>query len=383
MADRVAGIHDKFNGDLDVKIAEIHDLMQTMSATDDSATLWSTSKDSPASPGEFWSHGLKKRNPNSDSISKDSFSTYSSSLIDIDKYDFPQTPGRSPELPGTKVSPPGTKVSPPPLKLRTEGDVERRRPKSPVQSPVQPPPRRRPIDDTSPVYGNKWKHHAFGENDIQTAEPYGIPQPNVRDRAELPAEISRPTASYPSSVLSLGRSPSSNSHASPVPSLVMSSSTASYNTHVASVAVSPVEIPLIPPRSSHRPSLSTPYTTPRTSVGTTHHAVSYTQPEPSQRISQPNTVPSELSMRISQNSAHYPPSAPSVEPSSRFPSMLPSPIIPPVQEAQPLHSNSVVSSLMPVHDPVEEESVRAVATDLERTLFERELALDSATLCEA
>ena len=372
MADRVAGIHDKFNGDLDVKIAEIHDLMQTMSATDDSATLWSTSKDSPASPGEFWSHGLKKRNPNADSISKDSISTYSSSLIDIDKYDFPLTPGRTPELSGTKVSPP-------PLKPRTEGDIERRRPKS----PVQPPPRRRPIDDTPPVYGNKWKHRAFGENDIQTAELYGITQPNVRDRAELPAETSMPMASYPSSVLSLGMSPSSNSYVSPVPSLVMSPSTASYNTPAASVAASPTETPLIPPRSSHRPPLSTPYTTPRISVGTTHHAVSYTQPEPSQRISQSNTVPSDLSMRISQNSAHYPPSTPSVEPSSRFPSMLPSPIIPPVQEAQPLHSNSVVSPFMPVHDPVEEESVRVVATDLEQTLFERELALDSATLCDA
>ena len=317
MADRVAGIHDKFNGDLDLKIAEIHELMQAMSATDDSATLWSTSKDSPASPGEFWSHGLKKRNPNADSVSKDSISTYSSSLIDIDKFDFPLTPGRTPELSGTKVSPP-------PLKLRTEGDIERRRPKS----PVQPPPRRRPIDDTPPVYGNKWKHHAFGENDIQTPELYGIPQPNVRDRAELPAETSRPTASYPSSVLSLGMSPSSNSYVSPVPSLVMSPSTASYNTPAAS----PTETPLIPPRSSHRPPLSTPYTTPRTSVGTTHQTVSYTQPEPSPRILQPNTVPSELSMRISQNSAHYPPSAPSVEPSSRFPSMLPTPIIPPVQE---------------------------------------------------
>ena len=369
MADRVAGIHDKFNGDLDVKIAEIHDLMQTMSATDDSATLWSTSRDSPASPGEFWSHGLKKRNPNADSISKDSISTYSSSLIDIDKYDFPLTPGRTPELSGTKVSPP-------PLKLRIEGDIERRRPKS----PVQPPHSRRPVDDTP---GNKWRHHACGQNDIQTAEPHGISPPNVRDRAELPAETSRPTTSYPSSIFSLGLSPSSNSYVSPVPSLVMSPSTASYATPIASTAASPTETPVIPPRSSHRPPLSTPYTTPRTSVGTTHHAVSYTQQEPSQRISQSNTVPSELSMRISQNNAHFPSSAPSVESSSRFPSMLPSPIIPPVQEAQPLQSNSVVSSFMPIHDPVEEEPVRVVATDLEQTLFERELALDSANLCEA
>lgn len=63
--------------------------------------------------------------------------------------------------------------------------------------------------------------------------------------------------------------------------------------------------------------------------------------------------------------------------------MLPSPIIPPVQEAQPLHSNSVVSCLMPVQDPVKEDSARAAATDLEKALFERELAHDSATLCEA
>lgn len=63
--------------------------------------------------------------------------------------------------------------------------------------------------------------------------------------------------------------------------------------------------------------------------------------------------------------------------------MLPSPVIPPVQEAQQFHSSSVVSTFMPVQEKVEEEPARAAATDLEQALFERELAHDSATLCEA
>lgn len=363
MADRVAGIHDKFNGDLDVKIAEIHDLIQSMSNLDDSPVLWPMSKDSQASPGEFWSHGLKKRNPNSDSIS-----TYNSSLADIDKYEFPMTPGRTPELQGTKVSPPYSKPG-------TERDGERRR----ATSPMQPPPRRRPVDEAPPVYENKWRNQGFGENDLQTAEPHKIPQPNLRDIAELPAEISRSTTSYASPVPSLGMSPSNYSYASPVPSLVMSPSTTSYTTPDASVRTSPTETPIIPPRSSQRPPLNTSYTTPRTVIGTTHHA--YPQPELSLRMPQQNTVPSELSMRISQNSAHYPPSIP--EPSSRLPSMLPSPIIPPLQEAQPLHSNSVLSSSMPVPEPKEDVPARPAATDLQQALFERELTRDSASLCEA
>lgn len=366
MADRVAGIHDKFNGDLDVKIAEIHDLIQSMSTIDDSPHLRHPSKDRSASPGEFWSHGLRKRNPNTDSIS-----TYSSSLVDVDKYDFPQTPGRTPELPGTKVSPP-------PLTPRVERDMERRR----AASPVQPPPRRRPVNEGLPIYGNTWRNRPPGENDTPTTEQHGIPQPNLRDTAELAAEMSRPAASCASPVHSLDMSPSNHSYFSPVPSLVMSPSTASYTTPAASAGTSPTETPLIPPRSSHRPPPSALYATPRTSVGSTHQALSYTS-EQSQKKPQPNIVPSELSMRISQNSAFYQPSIPSVELPSRLPSMLPSPIIPPLPEAQPLHSNSVVSSFMPVQDLAKEDPARATATDLEQAFFERELAHDSASLCEA
>lgn len=340
--------------------------MQSMSGIDESPHLWPMSKDGPASAGEFWSHGLKKRNPNTDSIS-----TYNSSLLDVEKYDFPMTPGKPPELPGTKVAAPLSKPG-------TERDIERRR----ATSPVQPPPRRRPHDEAPAVYENKWRDHPPGEFDLHMTEPHKIQQPNLRDITEPPAEISRPTTSHNSPILSLGMSPSSNSFASPVPSLVMSPSTTSYTTPAASVGASPTETPIIPPRSSHRPPVSALYTAPRTSVGTTHHAL-HVQPEPSQRISQQNAVPSELSMRISQNSAHHPPSISSAEPISRLPSMLPSPVIPPLQEAQPLHSNSVVSSYMPVQDPVEEESARAATTDLQQALFERELVRDSATLCEA
>lgn len=352
MADRVAGIHGKFNGDLDVKIAEIHDLMQNMSTIDDSPPLWHTSKDRSTSPGEFWSHGLKKRNPTTDSIS-----TYDSSIVDVDKYDFPLTPGRASELPGSM----------PLLNPRTERDMERKR----GTSPMQPPPRRRPIDES------QWRNHIPGENETPTAELHGIPQPNLHDAAELSAEGSRPTT-YTSS---LGTSPSNMSYASPVPSLIMPS-TASYATTAVSVGASPTETPSIPPRSSHRPPLNV-YATPRTSAGSTHHAISYSQSEPSQWISQTNTVPSELSMRISQTSAHYQTSIPSHEPLSRLPSMLPSPMIPALAEAQPLHSNSVVSSYIPVQTSMDEEPARAAATDIEHVLFERELARDSATLCEA
>lgn len=360
MADRVAGIHEKFHGDLDVKIAEIHELMQSMSNVEDSPTLWPTHKDRPVSPGDFWSPGLKKRDLDSNLIS-----SYNTHHNNVHKESYPVTPGRTPELQGTEPSP-GPK------------ETTKKMGGRPRVGSVEQPARIWTTDEAAPPYDKEWRKPAT-EYDTHPAGPKRIMLSS--NSYEARSETPRPIA-HASPVPSVGTSISNVSHASPVPSLTMSPWTTSHATPVPSLGVTPSGTPQIPPRSIYRlPSSASSNVLSRTSIGSINSNVTNS----SQQSLPPNTahVPSELSMRISQT-GNYVSSTPSID--SRLPSLLPSPILP-VQEAQSYHSNSVVSSYMPVHDPTEilpiKDTVAAAATDMEHSLFERELTRDSATLCEA
>ncbi len=391
MADRVAGIHDKFNGDLDVKIAEIHELMRGM-AVDDPPPTWT------ASP-EIWSQGLKKKNTGSNANS-----TYSPDHIDLDQYNFPRTPGggRSPVLSGTeKFSPRSSKGS---SKEGASMDIEGRWPSATERpclpsvglSPVlqgsefpsrsskassregigrdiegrrAPSPAERPrlssVSEASPRFDSGGRDTAFTDSDGRRLRSYN---PYVHTGALT--ETSHPNISHLSPVPSFGMSISASSYATPATSL-SPSLTPYANSAAPSYGVSPSNTPQIPPRSSQRPSVTNmSYTSARTANGTSA----------AQRVSSGTThsypLSLESSQRMSQNSAYYE--------TSSLPSMLPSPVIPPFQEAQPLHSNSLISPFPPVQeDPIEQDSPFKVASDDEQALFERELTRDSATLCEA
>ena len=95
MADKVEGIHDKLNGDLDVKVAEIHQLMLSMATMERSPKL--TPSDSSTMP----------------SVPNTSLATASSSMSPIPKparsgsgsYRHPFTPEMTPEMVGSEFSP--------------------------------------------------------------------------------------------------------------------------------------------------------------------------------------------------------------------------------------------------------------------------------------
>ena len=355
MADRVAGIHARFHGDLDVKIAEIHELIQSMSTTEDSPTLWPKQMDRPVSPGDFWLHGLRKRDLDSNLIS-----SYNPHHADVQRHTYPATPGRTPELQGAEVAP------------RPINETSKDLGGQPSGVPVERPTHAGSTDEVS---CKEWRN-PITEHDKPPVEPVRVLRSNNSyPSADPRTETPRPTPARASPAPSVGMSPMDTSLGSPVPSLTW---TPSHTTPAPSLGITPLETPQIPPRSVHR--LNTLANT-RTSVGSVNSSI-----EPSQQPSQPykTQVPSELSMRISQTSSNYVSSRPSVDSSSMLPSMLPSPVLS-IQEAQSLHSNSVISTWMPIQDPTEKLPIKPTvwASDMEHALFERELTRDSATLCEA
>lgn len=200
----------------------------------------------------------------------------------------------------------------------------------------------------------------------------------------------------------------STSHTSPVPSFAMSQATSAYATPATShsptfgafpaapshgvlqptfsypaplapfsppAAYSPAtssDIPQIPPRSAQRP--------PPTAVSLFTQSRPTNGMAPAQRASTATSASyplSDTSGRISQSSSYYD--------AAILPSMLPSPVIPPFPEAQPLHSSSLITPFPPVQEnpTLEQGSSIRSATDEQQDLFERELSQDSAILCEA
>lgn len=441
MADKVSGIHGKLNGDLDVKIAEIHDLMRNI-AVDDAPQ---PRKESLALP-EFWSQDIK---PGGTGFSN--HSSLNTDHIDLDQYDFPPTPGgRSPVLQPNELSQRSSKAS----SREGTGRYTDGRPRLPSLSPMlsgsefslrsskegsskgmvgwggSSPgerPSRLPSGSLSPVLrGSEFSPRSSKDNKGRETEAMwgnnlaerprmssGNEPPSryENDRsANTPAESDvrrlRSKNPYVSVSAQNENTQPSTSHNSPVPSFAMSQATSAYATpatsHSPSVGAFPVapshgvlqptypaplaphspatayypaissDTPQIPPRSSHRP--------PPTAIS------SYTQSRPAngmapaRRVSTATSASyplSDTSGRISQSSSYYD--------AAILPSMLPSPVIPPFPEAQPLHSNSLITPFPPVQENprLEQESSIRSATDEQQDLFECELSQDSAILCEA
>lgn len=95
MADKVEGIHDKFNGDLDVKVAEIHQLMLSMATMNRSPRLGPA--DSTIMHPVPWGTSAEASSTASPSIK--------AGRGDFDTYKHPFTPAASPEIVGSELSP--------------------------------------------------------------------------------------------------------------------------------------------------------------------------------------------------------------------------------------------------------------------------------------
>lgn len=443
MADKVSGIHDKLNGDLDVKIAEIHELMRNI-AVDDAPQ---PRKESLALP-EFWSQDIKHGGTGFSNNS-----SFNPDHVDLDQYNFPQTPGgRSPVLHTNEFSQRSSKAS---SREGTRRDTDGRA-SLPSLSPMlsgsefslrsskggssrdmvgwsRPSPGERPSrlpsGSLSPVLqGSEFPARSSKENTSRETEAMWGNNPAERPRmssgseppsryendwrANAPAESDvrrlRSKNPYVGGAAQNENTQPSTSHTSPVPSFTMSQVTSAYATpatsHSPSVGAFPAapshgvlqstfsypaplaphspatayfpatssDTPQIPPRSSQRP--------PATAISSYAQSRPANGMAPARRVSTATSASyplSDTSGRISQSSSYYD--------VATLPSMLPSPVIPPFPEAQPLHSNSVITPFPPVQeDPtLEEDSSIRSATDEQQDLFERELSQDSAILCEA
>lgn len=446
MADKVSGIHGKLNGDLDVKIAEIHDLMRNI-AVDDAPQPRRERKESLALP-ESWSQDIKQGGTGF--IKNSSFNP---DHIDLDQYNFPPTPGgRSPVLQPNEISQRSSKAS----SREGTGRDKDGRPRLPSMSPMLSgsefslrsskdgpsrdmvgwrgpspgePPSRLPSGSLSPeLRGSEFpprsskekmgreKEAMWGNNSAERPRmPSGYEPPSRYEndwRANAPAESDmprlRPKNPYVSVAAQNESTPPSTSHTSPVPSFAMSQVTSAYATpatsHSPSVGTFPAApshgvlqstfsfpAPLAPfsPATAYLPATSsdTPQIPPRSSQRPPPTAISsYTQSRPANGVAPARRVStatsasyplSDTSGRISQSSSYYD--------VATLPSMLPSPVIPPFPEAQPLHSNSLITPFPPVQEnpTLEQQSPVTSATDEQQDLFEHELSLDSAILCEA
>lgn len=95
MADKVEGIHDKLNGDLDVKVAEIHQLMLSMATMDRSPKLGPV--DSTLMHPVAWTTSAEASSTSSPSIKP--------GRGDSATYKHPLTPDMTPEMVGSEFSP--------------------------------------------------------------------------------------------------------------------------------------------------------------------------------------------------------------------------------------------------------------------------------------
>lgn len=248
-------------------------------------------------------------------------------------------------------------------------------------------PRKSSGSEPSSRFENEWRANAPAKSEMQRLRSKN-PYVNVAAQNEN----FQPSTSCTSPVPSFAMSQATSAYATPatshsptfgsfpaVPSHGVLQSTFSYPAPLAPFsppAAYPPSIssdtPQIPPRSAHRP--------PPTAMPSYTQSRSVNGTAPAQRASTATSASyplSDTSGRISQSSSYYD--------AAILPSMLPSPVIPPFPEAQPLHSSSLITPFPPVQENPRLEQGDSItsATDEQQDLFERELGQDSAILCEA
>ena len=279
MAEKVAALHGKVKGELDVKIAEIHKLMKNMTGTESSPRTWSNSVDgSHTARSNVSTKDQQPKRP--DLLTAPPYHTRSNS--DSHRYSPARRKSSEPLSLEVPISPSSANPG--------RGMNEAERPRY-GHSSTDLPLRARSFIDHPPEYDSR----------VSTSGPAHSARPSM--------EIARSRVST-----------SSN----PLPTLTL-------------------QAPMNPSPVQSRPSSISPVST------------SY--------------APSQYTFETAQTS-------PSLLP------MLPSAMM--SHDHSPRHtpSHSYDSSSMPTIQFAPEPSHRTVATDLEQLMFERELARDSAVLCE-
>lgn len=357
---------------------------------------------------EFWSQDIRPR-----IISSSNSSSFNPDHIDLDQYKFPPTPGaRSPVLQPNEFSQRSSKAC---SREGTGRDADGR-PRfpsgslSPVLRGSEFPPR------SSKENMSRETEAMWGNNPAERPRMSSGSEPSSRCendwRANVPVKSDmrrlRSKNPYVNVAAQNENTQPSTSHTSPVPSFAMSQATTSYATpatsHSPTFGASPAapshgvlqstfsypaplapfppaaayssatssDIPQIPPRSAQRP--------PPTAIQLYTQSRPANGMAPAQRASSATSASyplSDTSGRVSQSSSYYD--------AAILPSMLPSPVIPPFPEAQPLYSSSLITPFPPVQEipTLEQGSSIKSTTDEQQDLFERELSQDSAILCEA
>lgn len=282
MAERVAALHGKMKGELDIKIAEIHKLMKNMTGTENTPRPWSNSVDS--------SHTARN---------------------DLSPKD--QQPKR-PDL-----------LTAPPYHTRSVSDSHR-----------YSPTRRKSSEPLSPDVPISPSSASPAKGTNQTERPAERPQFN-HSVIDLPLRV-RSFSDRPPEYDGRGLTPGAAHSARPSMETVRSRGSTNSTT--------------LPTLTIQGPMNSSPV--------------------------------QSLPPSISPISTSYAPSQYTFETAQTSPSLLP--MLPPAMmshDHSPRHTPSQsYDSSMPTIQFAPEPSHRAVASDLEQLMFERELVRDSAVLCE-
>ncbi len=291
MAERVAALHGKVKGELDVKIAEIQTLMKNMTGTEGSPRAWSNSVGSGHALALAEDAPVKDRKPREDLLSAPPYRPRGES----DSYRYPLTRRKAHDPQAADVTSKGSHHRP---SRDADGLDHDRHALSPMILPLQGTS----FGDDPPGLGNGRGTGGTAGPSTETVQSRGSKYSNAPPKLTVPRLTDSPRQSIPPS-------------ASPI-STFLAQTPSPFET----AQTSPTTLPMLPP--------------------------SMTQ-----------TSPTLLPM--------LPPSA-----------------IPPHHSPRHTPSHSQDSSSAPTVQFVADPSHRPVATDLEQALFERELARDSAVLCE-
>ena len=193
MAERVAGLHGKANGEMDIKIAEIHHLMQNMSGADASARPSVASADSPISSTGFFSREVRTRRTGSTSASNSI-----TSRVSIDNQSYPPTPRETPFPPDPDIS----SIS---VKHKSSKDVDEIDRQGHGLIPVDALPRVRSYGETSAEQENRWRRTDV-RGSARPVERLFIPSSTTAHGLSPRSATSRPLASPTLSELSSSQS---------------------------------------------------------------------------------------------------------------------------------------------------------------------------------
>ena len=181
MADRVAAIHDKLGGDLDLKMAEIQNLMLSMTMISGVPGVL------PSKLNHYSSTDARSPETRRRLTDASLAPPYVSARPDSDTYSYSANHSAAAELPGSEVPP-----NNPDGNTSNITDYFSRR--APGANINRSSPRVRSIDEAPPEYESAWRNNnsAFASEDSQIPEPSELSSPPL----SRPPQLSLPIPSF-------------------------------------------------------------------------------------------------------------------------------------------------------------------------------------------